>query len=943
MMKSIINKKNGLLKFGFTWAVLLSFCYHVSGQVLNDNINYELLARSVGWSIDDELSEEEVVHRFLLLDDVNNSPTDLTNNGNATDECVTFDAYCNPFCFIEPYKFLYRKTNSSSKKVDFTHQAWEDDGTLGNCIPESADDHFGTQNWLLEPQITNRSPSGFRHGSFTINSNDATTFIQMVWRYTAGNNFNDPLDFGVLGSGDSKVHLNSQRNRPPGYHSDLEYTNTYHTNHPNGQATRDVVYQFEISDIAKQVTITTGSDETDINTYIHVLKSGAGSAKNHIISANNNDPSWPNRETISLNLCPGIYFVVVEKAGSTNPNADFSGTNNFQISVQVEDMPANDITIGSIGANTNTICEGVDLPDIMSMEDAASGIDGLFGSEVEAALDGYEWQKKIGSGGAWITVPNEADNELTATGVMGTEEVFFRRRVTFCGITSAWSNTVSIPYNPSSVSGGAISFVGDTCFRSGLDPGQFLNATVGDGDPLPITYRWQRKNPNQSSWEDIPGAEGLEFNVGAVFQTASYRRIAVNDCSKESPSNAIELVALPADGVISGKITAPPLGIGTGVADIEVCAMPLGMEPGAQEECDTTNSIGEYQITDLFYGKDGVTYRVTPFLQGHEIRINTNSPDSTIDKTLTNNANNQGNVNFVDLTAYTLSGNVYQTFFDGDSAEQFGKSKVVIYLMDGNGVEMAEDTTDAHGNYSIIIPNAGLWTIRPELKEPISPANPNPHQHTFSPASQEILVTDHIQNIDFEDQTTMSISGFVGAGCQNYLGTVGLRFAQNPDDGFFNKVLMTSLNSGNFNFTLPARDYRVTVDENSIMLINNAYELADIRTQFAQFGFNAKLTHADTSFFLYYRAPLSIELTGVPAGPGCGGLNYSLAEQAINYPDFKITVFDGPVKPKGANWIPDWPSLPTELEIAVRDNYRFRMAKWDSSSLVVIRISWHPI
>ena len=871
--------------------LLVFFCAPIvlNAQISNDNINIHAIAAVYGWNnaTDDGANgESEVVFRAKALADNNGVATDLLNNGAATDICVTFQADCEPFCGILRDEEVYKTLDASAKKFDLTVQSWEDDSSTPGCPPDAGDDNVADASYLVDVQSLEPYSSQWETESFSIGNNSSMS-VDFIWRFAAGNTWNDPLDFGIIDDGEARSHINS--NIPRGsskFDSELFYTNQYGSNLPSGQVSPDVHYKFSISGNAKQVTISTDNSGTlFLTSEIHLLKYYGTNDVEYIAHDGYSGPG--TTAELVQNLCEGDYIVVVEGSGSSY--------GVFELSIDVEDMPPSVISPGTIETTTVSLCEGVDLPDIVSTMDAASGIHGLYGDEVDDSFEGYEWQKRISDGGVWTTVSNEFDSDLAATGNMGMEDISFRRRVTFCGVTSEWSNIVTIPFNPSTVLAGSIAFVGDLSFREGFDPGIFQNEVTGSGNPTPISYQWEMSTNNRASWEEIAGATNVGYDVGTLDESTIFRRVATNGCGKQELSNDIELEAIPANGVISGKITAPPLGFGTGVADIEVCAVPQGTLDGAVTECDTTNSNGEYQITDLYYGTEGLTYRVIPILEGHEIRINETSEDSTIDKTLTTNVTTQSGVNFVDLTAFTLSGNVYQSFFDGSVTEQFGKSKVVIYLKDENSIKTAEDTTDAHGNYSIIIPNAGNWTIIPELKEPLTPGNQNPHEHIFSPMEQNIVVSQNVENVDFEDVTTMQISGFVGAGCNNYLGTVGLRFSQDPNDGFFNKILTTSLNSGTFNFNLPARNYQVSIDESSISLQDDSYDLADVKTQFAQFTFEADLTHSDTTFEVFYRAPLSILLEGVPEGPECGTFDFFLVEQGINYPNFEITIYDGPV------------------------------------------------
>ena len=245
----------------------------------------------------------------------------------------------------------------------------------------------------------------------------------------------------------------------------------------------------------------------------------------------------------------------------------------------------------------------------------------------------------------------------------------------------------------------------------------------------------------------------------------------------------------------------------------------------------------------------------------------------------------------MDLTVFTVSGNVYQEF----GITKYGKSKVVINIQEGNttAVKLKKDTTDANGNYSIIIPNPGIWIITPEL---IETGTVSPREHSFSPASRTFNISQNLIDVDFEDLTTYDITGFVGGGCDKYLGQVDIRFFQDAADGTFDNTFSTDVSTGEFDFNLPARKYKVEIANNgAVVNLQLGYNRAAVEDQYKVFQMDADLTHADTSFNLYYRAVPTLELENLPSLPNCGQDTYlyPVLEQGMRYPNFNLKVWEG--------------------------------------------------
>lgn len=894
----------GLLHLGRTGSILL-FIFFIAlndsyAQVSNSEINMRAIATQYTWRAGgQEAGDEEIAFEIRTKEDSDNSATNLFSSGASgyITDCVTYSDDCDFACTYQFNKSLINLTESDEKKFDLSIQVWEDDGTIGCPYQSGTDDWVQSKSFIVDPITNEPTPSTYRLGNYSLyngSSYHSNVFVYTAWRYTHGGTWNDPLDFGILDDGDNKSHQNSNRvvtGSLSAYSSNVEYDNKYGFREPNiqpeGNSSPDVFYKFEITGSAKKVTITTDHSATNFDTYLHLVKYYGNDDVEFI--AHDNDGGSGSTSVIISNLCPGEYVAVVEGKHSAN--------GEFELEISAEDLPITEISEGSVSViNNSSFCNGEELPSISSSQDAMASIDGLFRDEAGESFEGYEWQKKVGNN-SWATLSNENDKDLSSTGDMGTADISFRRRAQYCGIYSDWSNEIVFEYNSGSVSPGSITLNGHDIIREGTDPGELINVESAVVDPLPLLYQWQKSSNNEASWQDISSANTANYDIETLDETTFFRRKAINGCIEDDLTESIKVEVLPADGTISGKVSAPPLGFGTGISGVEVCAIPQGPILGATTECDTTDNSGNYLITNLYYGPNTESYEIIPRLKDHKIRTSLNNSDSTLNRELSLNFKSATDVNFVDLTVYTVSGNVYHSFFDGNEqmTRRYGKGKVVIFLKDASGTETAQDTTDVNGNYSIVVPYPGEWTIRPELKDSITDVDVDPVEHSFMPSEQALSVTDNVNNVDFEDQTTMSISGFIGAGCNQHIANVGIRFAEDSSEGNFDVTIANNGENGMFDFILPARNYRVTIVEDSIELIDQDYELADIKNQYALFNFSANMTFADTSFILEYKAPLSLEITGMPTSLTCDGNAFVLLEEETIYSDFELTIYDGPI------------------------------------------------
>lgn len=223
---------------------------------------------------------------------------------------------------------------------------------------------------------------------------------------------------------------------------------------------------------------------------------------------------------------------------------------------------------------------------------------------------------------------------------------------------------------------------------------------------------------------------------------------------------------------VSGTITKD----GSGLADATVTAS------GGHSQTVTTNSNGDYTLTDVPFGTTDIT--ITPELTGHEF----SPPTRTIDGPVTDNISDQDFI--ASLLTFTISGTITK---------------------DGTGLENAAVTASGDYNQSVTTNSNGEFTFT-DVKYGTTNITITPalEGHDFSPPSITVAepVTDDITGVDFTATLkTYSISGTVSGDTQ---GDVTITIsgdysatAQTPSNGNFN---ITGIPHGSSISITPAKE-----------------------------------------------------------------------------------------------------------------------------------------
>lgn len=267
--------------------------------------------------------------------------------------------------------------------------------------------------------------------------------------------------------------------------------------------------------------------------------------------------------------------------------------------------------------------------------------------------------------------------------------------------------------------------------------------------------------------------------------------------------------------------------------------------------CGSTDVDGNYTISSIRYG-ESTTFTVTP---GKDQRIFL--PSS---KTLTLNPESpvQNEVTFVDASAFTISGLVeYPSPFDSSVCPA---ESIELYIgAPGEDLEFGA-TSEADGFYSISA-DIGERVLEPRLTN-TEDTGGDGVVHTFDPAFRTIDVQDDVTNVTFLDQTTRTLTGFVGGNCNTPIGPVKIKFF--TANGCFEHEVEVE---GSFSLDLPPQKYFAQVVE---LDPPDPLDKADVIAFFDNLGVQEiDLSVQSDTLELIYEAPLNVSISGFPTGQVC--------------------------------------------------------------------------
>jgi hypothetical protein len=282
-----------------------------------------------------------------------------------------------------------------------------------------------------------------------------------------------------------------------------------------------------------------------------------------------------------------------------------------------------------------------------------------------------------------------------------------------------------------------------------------------------------------------------------------------------------------------------------------------------------TGESGTFVLPKLRYGNE-TTFKVRPFKDKRQFEPVFTMITLSVDHPVENQ------VNFADISSYTLSGAVTYQGTDCSASD-------VPILVDG----MPAGSTDKNGKFAISV-NNGPHSIKP-----------NKEGRTFTPDSLDFVVKDDIEGLLFEDMTKRTLSGTVGGGCGRRIGDVIITIRSE------NNCLTESITADSaYSISLPPLTYLV-----SAAAVESSIPAGLIKSDVVKFFQNlgerqANLDSTDVTMDMMYRAPLEVVIQGLD--------QYIPSEcQALT--------FDGRTLPDGLPVIPQLTVL--DLVIEVNENY----------------------
>jgi len=288
-----------------------------------------------------------------------------------------------------------------------------------------------------------------------------------------------------------------------------------------------------------------------------------------------------------------------------------------------------------------------------------------------------------------------------------------------------------------------------------------------------------------------------------------------------------------ADGTLNGYVTAPG---GGGVDSVLITVERLSDSITQGELNDTiyygmTRADGKYSINNIYYYEED-TFRITPFKGDHGFKpAEIITPLSIATHIVNEN-------NFTDTSSFTISGKI-----STNEGMCFAKD-VEIWV---NGIYSGVNTNDS-GGYTLTVPRIDNYTFKPKMEG-----------HCFSPDSIVTLIVDDKSDVNFEDTTLFTLSGFIKGSCDYFIGQAEVRIFSKNELGCYDSTIYTDDSIGYYSITLPAMEYNVevtgftTVDE---YIVTNEEVLQYFTTE----AVNLSLNDEEKDFIL--RKPPMLNVTG---------------------------------------------------------------------------------
>lgn len=310
--------------------------------------------------------------------------------------------------------------------------------------------------------------------------------------------------------------------------------------------------------------------------------------------------------------------------------------------------------------------------------------------------------------------------------------------------------------------------------------------------------------------------------------------------------------------------------------------------------CTTTDEGGYFEIDEIYY-HNNYSFKIVPIANGSE-----DYQPASIIRELNIDNRVTSDVNFIDLSAHTLSGTV--TYPDATCG---GVSDVNILV---NGVDEGIRTA-ADGTWSYVVVGSGQYRFEPQYED-------LEFQDSETAAVTNIFVDGDVSGLDFTVLTNRKIEVLVQGGCATPLGSSATVLLTNSDACFTPRTLTVGADGRLVLTDIPARNgYQLQFVDISDPVVNQQ----NISNQFSDLHFDVKApdtyekiriettdtgTTADTivedfpTLEFVYRGEIFTEIDFVSAGAefgecAAGSPFYGLpiVQKNVRYP-LEIKVFE---------------------------------------------------
>lgn len=281
-----------------------------------------------------------------------------------------------------------------------------------------------------------------------------------------------------------------------------------------------------------------------------------------------------------------------------------------------------------------------------------------------------------------------------------------------------------------------------------------------------------------SSYNDYTGIPGYNYGYVVTYLYADgSEATALFDFGYSKPN-----------GVVSGTVKTLQ---GVGIPNVNIEVTPVGGSPyggpgtncSGDVYCTTTDGAGYFEIDEIYYSEKQ-EFEIVAAGNAGQIY----SPAS-VNRTLTLDNRVAADVNFIDLTSYTLSGKV--TY----ASDACGVSNVAIYV---NGLDQGIRTA-GDGTWNYVVSGSGAYNFEPRYAD-----------FAFQDAQGQpvttLSITGDTGDIDFTVSTERKIEIITQGGCDIPLGT-NVKVELTHDDPCFTTRQLDMGATGELILTdLPPRD-----------------------------------------------------------------------------------------------------------------------------------------